>query len=433
MIIFLLFLAFRVSAATLYVSLNSTNPVPPYADWATAADNIQDAIDASTNGDLVLVSNGVYQTGGRVVYGSLTNRVVISGAITVQSVNGPLTTLIQGNSVLGNSAVRCVFMSTNSILAGFTLTNGGTLSSGDYHVDESGGGVWTTNNSAAIVSNCVLIGNVAQGMGGGEYNGNIYGCSIIQNHVGEGGGFGCEGLAMVMNSSIAGNSAATFGGGVESTVMINCSVLQNAAAYGGGAEYCSLYGCLVVSNVAGVMGGGLDSCYQVRNCTIANNRSSVSAGGITGAFGPILNTIIYNNIGWNGNLSNYDQSVSSRSPNNCCMTPMPAHGTSNITNDPLFIDPANGNFRLQTNSPCINSGNNSYESNNIIGKLSTDWTETHVLSAARRTLALMNTKALPQVFPTPGSSNMACRLTVRWILPIWMVLDLPFIRTGLRS
>src|SRR5258708_3841773 len=126
-----LFLAANCPAATLYVDLNSANATPPYADWSTAATNIQDAVDASSDGDLILVTNGIYATGGRVVYGSLTNRVVINKAVTVQSVNGAALTAILGFAnngsgvpTNGDNAVRCVYLTNNAAFIGFTLAFG---------------------------------------------------------------------------------------------------------------------------------------------------------------------------------------------------------------------------------------------------------------------------------------------------------------------
>src|SRR3974390_2506505 len=94
--IILMALSFRVPAATLFVSLKSTNPVPPYADWSTAATRSQDAVDVSTNGDLVLVTNGVYQSGGRVSSDGVTNSVVVTTTIKLENVNGPTQTFING-------------------------------------------------------------------------------------------------------------------------------------------------------------------------------------------------------------------------------------------------------------------------------------------------------------------------------------------------
>jgi len=83
-----------------YVSQNNTNPVVPYLSWATAATNIQDAVDAAYILGTVIVSNGVYANGGKGCNERL-QRVhadeSCSGdeAITVRSVNGPAMTTIQ--------------------------------------------------------------------------------------------------------------------------------------------------------------------------------------------------------------------------------------------------------------------------------------------------------------------------------------------------
>ena len=161
----LVLLSMSAPAAVRYVDVNSSGPTPPYTTWATAASAIQDAIDVAVSGDEIVVTNGVYQTGGRAVVGTMTNRVAADKPLTVRSLNGPSVTLI-----IGATAVRCVYLTHWTALVGFTLTNGNA---------NAGGGVFC-ESASAMVSNCVLSENSAR-LGGGAYGGTLNDCALTGN------------------------------------------------------------------------------------------------------------------------------------------------------------------------------------------------------------------------------------------------------------
>lgn len=304
-----------------YVALGSTNPVPPYSSWSTAASNIQDAVDAaSVPGALILVSNGVYQTGGRTANGYLlTNRVVIDKPVTVRSVNGPIATVIQGD---GNG-MRCAYLTNSAMLSGFTLTGGATLWAGVENHDQSGGAVWC-EWLGAVVTNCMLTSNFARYYGGGAYGAILDNCQLSSN-------------------------SATYGGGAMLGRLNNCALVNNSANFGGGAESATLNNCLLSTNYGGYSGGGAETA-TLNNCTLVGNTAYTIGGGADSS--TLNNCIVYYNTAGGG--SNYW----SCTLNNCCTMPLPTNGLNNIASEPLFVDLPAGNFRLQTNSPCINAGNN---------------------------------------------------------------------------
>jgi hypothetical protein len=156
-----------------------------------------------------------------------------------------------------------------------------------------------------------------------------------------GGAFNC----VLDNCTLAGNYSAGVGGGAEASTLNNCLVVSNSCFDAGGGCYsCAVNNCLILSNSCQGYGGGCSDCTN-SGCTLIGNSD--------GADGSRLNNcIVYYNVG----LDYSPQSVLSY----CCVPTMPINGVGNITNAPLFVDPAGGNFRLQADSPCINAGNNAY-------------------------------------------------------------------------
>ncbi|MFH0909478.1 MAG: hypothetical protein V1929_12025 [bacterium] len=67
--------------------------------WSTAKRTIQAAVDLVQSGETVWVTNGVYDKGRAVTPGyALMNRVCVTNAINVQSMNGPEVTIIKGTA-----------------------------------------------------------------------------------------------------------------------------------------------------------------------------------------------------------------------------------------------------------------------------------------------------------------------------------------------
>ena len=355
------------AAATFYVNAKNAFPAAPYATWPTAAVQIQDALDVASNGDEIVVTNGVYASGGSFLYDNTSNRVAADFSVTIQSVNGPQATFIQGYQVPGSTngaaAIRGVYLADGAVLSGFTVTNGATATG------DAGGGIYCSS-TAGIITNCIIVGNSADSNGGGVELGTLENCTLRANTATDGGAVsdgiltnctltgnaaaegGAAYYAVLQNCTLTGNSAV-LGGGASGSILSLCTLSGNSATDGGGTYFSTNNDCILSGNSASDAGGGSYNGI-LNNCTLIGNSAAGSGGGGAG-YGTLNNSILYFNTALSGD-SNFlsDSTVL----NYCCTLPQPATGFGNITNAPLFINLAGGNLRLQSNSPCINAGNN---------------------------------------------------------------------------
>ncbi|MBU0714840.1 MAG: hypothetical protein KJ964_05745, partial [Verrucomicrobia bacterium] len=377
-----------------------------YTNWEGAATQIQWAVDAAVAGVTVLVTNGIY---------NLTNQIVVTNSITLQSMNGRDFTFINGNYPAYSN--RCLFWSNkNAIVDGFTISNG-------YFVNDSPGGVIMYGGTLQNCNICKNFGTYGGGVRMMDYPVNtmknvIYNCIINSNRGGYYGGAGYSQSAgggtsgYISNCVISYNTATIAGspGGLSLSAekIYDSEISYNTGTIGG--IYAGWYGtitrCKIIGNSGTTCGGvsltagyyldngGLNSCliynnhattgaggvviawtpyvgYQyLRNLTIVSNStdSSTNAGGIyfygtTGrTTNALYNSIVYFNLS-GGTYSNvYNNGISNIIVRYSCIgmtneALLPSTDISNVIYvNPLLIDLPAANCRLSSISPCINAG-----------------------------------------------------------------------------
>ena len=224
-----------------YVNINNPTPVEPYASWETAATNIQNAVDVAIDGGKILVTNGLY---------ILNSQISINKSVSIQSINGPEDTVINGNNTN-----RCFYLyNHNTAISGFKITKGNA-------VGNNGGGFYCSGTNP-VISNCVIIDNSADNTAGGVYKGTIYNCEIIGNSAENAGG---TYNSIVNNSAVFRNSANSNGGGTYNGIVNNCTIIWNAVANDGGGTYNSIINNSIVyynsaQNYSNRYGGTYNYC-----------------------------------------------------------------------------------------------------------------------------------------------------------------------------
>ncbi|MBN1192064.1 MAG: DUF11 domain-containing protein, partial [Dehalococcoidales bacterium] len=342
---------------------------------------IQDGIDAAfaAGGGTVHVAAGTY-------YKNITLKdgVEVLGA-------GEAVTTIDGSGL--DTVVTAVDVSSETKIDGFTITHG----------KSSDGGGMRNENSSPVVTNCTFSGNWVKYGGGGMCNISsdtiLINCTFSSNSADCGGGI-CNYSSdpALTGCTFSGNSAGHDGGGMynndSSPTATSCAFSGNSTYEGGGMYNNSsdptLTGCTFSGNSVYYSGGGMFNNYStptVTNCIFSGNSANHGGGIFNVSSGPtVTNCTFYGNSAeyCGGGLYFYaNHELYPAKVTNCILwddipdeiynldtTPTVSYsdvyqnsgiytGTGNINSDPLFVDPDNGDFHLQYDSPCIDSGTNS--------------------------------------------------------------------------
>jgi hypothetical protein len=290
---------------------------------------------------------------------------------------------IASNTLSGNSAYRsggALFIGAQSAA---TIT-GNTITDNDA---DSGGGLHVEHSAPTLTGNLIARNDAAYDFGGGIYLYTAAAPDIAENTIEQntaaqrGGGvyFRCsEGTPSVRYNSVERN-AAPDGAGMyvyrsSGASIVGNNIGSNSATGDGGGIYVEscwpeLSNNVLIANTA-TNGGGLyveSTSVWCRSNTIAYNVATQNGGGVFayGSFATIANSIVaFNSSG----IFDSNNLVRTRSSCVARNSTYDYGGTllnvvsvdGNLSADPRFIDAPQGNYRLQSDSRCVDAGSNDF-------------------------------------------------------------------------
>jgi len=338
------FVCQKTLADTHYVTVNNPTPSAPYTSWATAATNIQAAVDAATASDTVLVTNGTYYPA---------DQISVARALTVKSVNGAAVTIVDGNR-----AHRCFNVSAQGVvIEGFTITH--AFHHGNWEQSGSGAGISSTE-SIQILS-CVFVSNDAFAAFGPAINVTestiVSNCCFISHNPQESYAiamWGCYYDCIFENNQAYYWGTLGYPSRVDRCVFRNCSAvsaLGSAILLYGWQDHTEIRNCLFERcGGPSVIYNSLENDFGIENCTFVGNEGVCINSAYHDGF--VYNCIFHNNSqpAITGTLADIVVAY-------CCSDEYYA-GPGNTTSDPLFVSTNAADYHLLWGSPCINAGTN---------------------------------------------------------------------------